>query len=226
MTYNSQFEKRKATISIVSPNIQRISYFSNNSEYMSDSSLSIYENDSDYNFNYSREYDYDTKRITYMFNRDSLYTVPGYNRTSIDLNNPYYDEDKENEDINPIVDLYMQSYIDESYIDESSIEPIMQLPLSSNQYMLMKQKWNEQLDIELAKSKSVPKMVSWSGFSLDSNEFPSVPRNSNASKYSEQSNKSNQSKKSTRSWKSFFNKFYKKNNKNKKNIPFYENLIK
>jgi hypothetical protein len=219
MTYNSKFDESKLNTSIINPDIRYISYYSNDSEYRysRESDISLYEDDSDYAFNYSREYDYDIKRVS-EYDRSSLYTVPGYNRTTIDLNNTYYDENKENEDINPIIDLYMQSYI-----DESNIEPIMQLPLSPNQYMLMKEKWNKQLERELEKAtmRSAPKVVSWSGFS---NEFPSAPRNSNASEYSEHSEQSNQSKKSTRSWKSFFNKFSKKN-KQKKQIPFYKNLI-
>jgi len=184
--------------------------------------------ESEYNYEWSnqtwnRDDKYDVNRVSELFGRNSLYTEVGYNRESIYLGNQYDD----NEDLNPIIDLYTQSYEDQNEYDNSEIEPVMSLPLSPRQYMFMKRQWNKQLDMELSKAslKQNQKTVSWSGFSdnslnsISSNneeEYPTAPRNSNASDLS------GQSKKSTRSWKSFFSKF---SNKKKKQIKFYDDLL-
>jgi hypothetical protein len=202
----------------------RISYYSNNSEYInSDSEISYYDKNEDYNDEDYNENDNNYKysigseySISHLYDRSSLYTVqvPRYTEDEV--------EAEDEEGLDPIIDFYF-----EEYTDNSTIEPVMQLPLSSNQYMLMKQKWNKQLELEMMKqSMKSTKVISWAGFSLSSNnsesdsehESPIVQRMSDASHYS------NQSKKSTRSWKSFFNKFSKKNKKPQ--IPFYENLVK
>lgn len=229
MNYNHNFEKRQIDFDTIQPYAQRISYYSNNSEYSEYIQSDRYsyssinddiDNEYSYIYNNDNDYDYnnDLSRTSDIFNRASLYTVADYNRASVNLG--VRDNIIENDIENDIIDLYMQSYI-----DESNIEPIMQLPLSPNQYRLMKEKWNKQLEMDLTKASRdpTPKIMSWSGWSNDSGDFLKVPRNSNASDYSE---KSEQSKKSTKSWKSFFSKFSNKNKKNQKNkIPFYENLL-
>ena len=217
---------RRVYLSACNPNIQYIE-----SMYMeSDDGFSLYSNEnyenyenesnSEYSYEWSnRTWNRDVNRASELFDRNSLYTEPRYNRESVYISNPYEDEnDKDNEDLNPIIDLYAQSY--EEY-DNSEIEQVMSLPLTPRQYMLMKQKWSKQLDMELCKAalKQNQKVVSWSGFSNSSNEdFPRVPRNSNASNLSDNSKKS---VKSSRSWKSFFSKFSKK----KKEIKFYDDLL-
>lgn len=117
------------------------------------------------------------------------------------------------------MNFYTQSYAE---VDNKVIEPVMQLPLSSNQLMLMKKRWDKQLDMDL--TKTLPKQRSLfsvsSKSSKSSNESP-IPRNSH---FSEISNKSEKSTKSTKSWKSFFSKFSKKNKKTE--IKFYDNLTK
>lgn len=105
-------------------------------------------------------------------------------------------------DLYSIMDFYTQDEI-----DNKVIEPIMQLPLSPNQLVLMKKQWNELMDIEL--NDVLPK------------QFLSWPRYSYKSEKS--SNKSAKSFKSWKSWKSFFNKSSKNSIKNK--ISFYGDLI-
>lgn len=224
---------RRVYLSACNPNIQYI-----DSMYIeSEDGFSLYSNEqyeressteSEYNYEWSnktwnRDDRYDVNRVSELFDRNSLYTEVGYNRESIYLGNQYqYENDEDNEDLNPIIDLYAQSYENQYEYDNSEIEPVMSLPLSPRQYMLMKQKWNKQLEMELCKAalKQNQKIVSWSGFSNDSNEdYLNVPRNSNASNLSDNSKKS---VKSTRSWKSFFSKFSKKK---KKEIKFYDDLL-
>lgn len=216
---------RKIYLSHCNPNIRYIE-----SMYMeSDDGFSLYSNEnyenesnSEYSYEWSnRTWNRDVNRASELFDRNSLYTEPRYNRESIQYDEEY---DKDNEDLNPIIDLYAQSYEEYEY-DNSEIEPVMSLPLSPRQYMLMKQKWNKQLEMELCKAalKQNKKITSWSGFSNDSHDsdesYPTVPRNSNASNLS---NNSKKSVKSTRSWKSFFSKFSKKK---KKEIKFYDDLL-
>lgn len=225
MNYNRNFEKRQIDFDTIQPYAQRISYYSDNSEYIQSDryTYSINEDiDDEYSYRYNDDntdnYDYNNDFSRDIFHRSSLYTVADYNRASVNLG--VRDNIIENDVENDIIDLYMQSYI-----DESNIEPIMQLPLSPNQYRLMKEKWNKQLELDITRASRdpTPKIMSWSGWSNESSDFLKVPRNSNASDYSEQSKKST---KSTKSWKSFFSKFSNKNKKNQKNkIPFYENLL-
>jgi hypothetical protein len=127
------------------------------------------------------DYDMDINRISETYN--SLYTVPY--RKSINL-------EYENDVLYSIMDCYNQSYTE---IDKKAIEAVMQLPLSPNQLILMKKKWNKQLDIDLIK-------------------------NSHFSKFS---NNSKQLSKSSKSLRSFFRKFTKKSKKNQN--KFYDDLI-
>ena len=193
---------RKVYLSDCNPDIR---YFE--SMYIeSDDACSLYstEYNQNYNHNYKREssdseYNYEwsnrtlddnVDRASELFNRNSLYSTSIYNRESMYTT---YEDEKDNEDLNPIIDLYVQSYED---YDNSEIEPVMSLPLTPKQHMLMKQKWNKQLEMELCKAalKQNKKFVSWSGFSNNSNssdeDFPVVPRNSNASNLSDNSKKS------------------------------------
>jgi hypothetical protein len=215
---------QKVYLSAVNPNIQYIDsmYIESEDEYSLYSNEEYKRDSSDYTYEWSnktwnRDDRYDVNRVSELFARNSLYTEIDYNNNN---------DDDNNEDLNPIIDLYAQSYEDQHEYDTSEIEPVMSLPLSPRQYMLMKQKWNKQLDMELCKAslKQNQKMVSWSGFSDNSysdncynsdEEYPNVPRNSQVS------NLSDKSKKSTRSWKSFFSKFSKK----KKQIKFYDDLL-
>jgi hypothetical protein len=183
----------------------------NNSEYEY-STKTHYEttNKTNCEINYDIDYDTDINRIRDMYDRNSLYTMSLPN-TSNDNDNNY-----DNDDLYSIINFYTQSYAE---VDNKVIEPVMQLPLSSNQLMLMKRQWDKQLDIDL--TKTVPKQRSlFSVYSRSSNESP-IPRNSH---FSEISNKSEKSTKSTKSWKSFFSKFSKKNKKTE--IKFYDNLTK
>lgn len=189
----------------------------------------IESNESEYNYEWSNKtWNQDMNRV---FDRNSLYTMSINTGNNYGYEDNYNDFDRDNEDLNPIIDLYAQSY--EEY-DNSEIEPVMSLPLTPRQYMLMKNRWNNELEMELRKAnlKQNKKIVSWSGFSNKSNKsdnsnssyedypsIPSVPRNSNASNLSDNSKKS---VKSTRSWKSFLSKFTKKK---KKEIKFYDNLL-
>lgn len=217
---------RKVYVSNCNPDI---SYFE--SIYLDSDGSSLYSNeihqndnyresnDSEYNYEWSNRTWDDVNKVSEIFDRRSLYTEPVYHRESMYTT---YENDKDDEDLNPIIELYAQSYED---YDNSEIEPVMSLPLTPKQHMLMKQKWNQQLEMELCKAalKQNQKIVSWAGFSTSSNssdeDFPSVPRNSDASNLS---NNSKKSVKSTRSWKSFLAKFSKKK---KKEIKFYDDLL-
>ena len=176
-------------------------YTNSDYSYSDVSSVSTYSCDND------NDNDNDNiNRIRDIYDRNSLYTVP---RPDTD---DYYDSD----DLYSIMDLYSQPYAE---IDNNVITPVMQLPLSSNQLMLMKMKWDKQLDMDLI--RTVPKQTSsWPQFSMSSNES----RNSHFSQSSNKSEKSEKSTKSSKSWKSFFSKFTKKSKKNQ--IKFYENLVK
>jgi hypothetical protein len=172
------------------------------------------DNDNDAN------YDVDINRIRDMYDRNSLYTEP---RRNTYINENYEDDnDQDNDDLYSIMDFYTQPYAE---IDDKVIEPVMQLPLSSNQLMLMKRKWDKQLDMDL--TKTLPKQTSsWSVFSMSrsSDEYSELPRNSHFSQFSNKSEKSEKSTKSSKSWKSFFSKFTKKSKKPQ--IKFYDNLVK
>lgn len=197
--------------------------FDTYTEYTADNS-SLYANDlysdtqSEYDNNeWNSTWQNDIRQVSELFDRNSLYTEPRYSQARVNVNSY---EDEEIDDINPIIDMYTQSY--ETY-DTSTVEPIMSLPLTQNQYMMMKAEWNKQLERELEKvalKRQNPKIMSWSGFSDLSDEYPIVPRNSNVSNLS---NNSKKSINSSKSWKSFFSKFSKK--KQKKEIKFYDNLI-
>jgi hypothetical protein len=135
-----------------------------------------------------KEYEYKTHTKEYdIYNRNTLY--------SKSIN--FEDEDK-NEDIYSIILSY----------DNSVIEPVIQLPLSPNQHMLMKKKWNTQLDIDLMKS-FIKQISNWTRCSSNS-----IITKSHVSEFSEKSTKS------------FFNKFSKKLKSKKHQIKFYDNLIK
>jgi hypothetical protein len=191
------------------------------SMYIDSDTLSLFSNDGDGdNYVYSDESEYEwhhsnneQHRVSEIFNKSrySLYTDPRY---SSDLNREYNNNETDNE-IDPIIDMYMY--------DDSHIEPMMSLPLTQNQYMLMKERWNKQLEMELRKDNvKQQKIMSWSGFSDSYNtseDYPTALRNSNLSNISEKSKKS---VKSASSWKSFISKFSKKQ---KKEIKFYDNLL-
>jgi hypothetical protein len=101
---------------------------------------------------------------------------------------------------------------------------MMSLPLSPEQYTLMKNQWNRQLNTELNK-QSIPssKISSWLAHCQSSTDDDKVCLdvriNSNVSNVSYKSKKS---KKSTNLLKSFFSKFSKKNKKTE--IEFYDNI--
>jgi hypothetical protein len=65
-----------------------------------------------------------------------------------DIENGYIEND-----INPIIDLYSDNLYLKS-INVPKIEPIMRLPLTNEQYILLKQQWDKQLEMELFKSLS------------------------------------------------------------------------
>jgi hypothetical protein len=205
--------------------VSRVSIFSEidteNGEYTNyNTNYVTKDNETDNDKDNDTNYDVDINRIRDMYDRNSLYTEPRRN-TYIDEN--YEDDDNENDDLYSIMDFYTQPYTE---FDNKTIEPVMQLPLSSNQLILMKRKWDKQLDMDL--TKTLPKQTSsWPRFSVSSrssNEYPKVPRNSHFSQFSNKSEKSEKSTKSSKSWKSFFSKFTKKSKKPQ--IKFYDNLVK
>ena len=189
-------------------------YEHNDNDYNNDNDN---DNDNDYNNDNDNDYnnDYNINRIRDMYDRNSLYTVPRPN-TNDDTND-------DRDDLYSIMDLYTQPY---GEVDDKVIEPVMQLPLSPNQLMLMKRQWDKNLDMEL--SKSLQKQISsWPRFSVSSNkscDSSVAPRNSHFSELSNKSETSKKSTKSSKSWKSFFSKFTKKSKKNQ--IKFYDNLVK
>jgi hypothetical protein len=174
-------------------------YTNSDYSYSDVSSVSTYSCDND-NIN----------RIRDIYDRNSLYTVP---RPDTD---DYYDSD----DLYSIMDFYTQPY---SEVDDKVIEPVIQLPLSPNQLMLIKRKWDKHLDMDL--NKTLPKQISsWSRFSISFNKSRDSGVAHRNSHFSELSNKSEKYAKSSKSWKSFFSKFTKKSKKNQ--IKFYDNLVK
>jgi hypothetical protein len=126
MEYNSQVNNM---------DIQRISYYSNKSKYIqSDSDIysSFYEDNYNNEDNYE-DYNYYI-RSEYSNNVNSLYSNSIIN----------YEEN-----VDDIIDFYFEEN-GEKY-DNLVIKPFMQLPLSQNQYMLMKHKWDKQLELDIMK---------------------------------------------------------------------------
>lgn len=189
-------------LSIISIESDNSEYTVHHNQLQNKHQNNINSHNIDYDININ--HDININRIREMYDRSSLYTTQY--RKSVNFEDEPEDE---NDDLYSIIDFYTQSY------DVSVIEPVMQLPLSPNQHILMKKQWSKQLDKDLIQS-SVKQISSWPS----SNNYNTDFRNSHMSEKSEKSTKS------TRSWKSFFNKFSKKSKSKKHQIKFYDNLIK